>query len=95
MNHANRGRLHIIKDGPWRLYLRTVPVGWQILGTVQQGMVIGALGLSPQGAYGQLNGSTVRMLNPRKIAGALAETSSPYSPKTPVPVPASADQTAE
>ena len=40
---SNRAKLHIDLAGPWRLYQHAVPPGWDILGTVQRGMEIGAL----------------------------------------------------
>lgn len=72
MNHANRARLHITPGGPWRLYQHQSPPGWQMLGTVQRGLAIGALGLSPAGQYAQLNAGAVQPLNQRKVLAALA-----------------------
>lgn len=71
MNHPNRDRLTIAPGGPWRLYQRTSLPGWQMLGTVQRGMSIGALGLSPAGIYAQINAGVVQPLNQRKVAACI------------------------
>ena len=77
MNHVNRARLHVTPGGPWRLYQHTVPPGWQMLGTVQRGMSIGALGLSPAGLYAQINAGAVVSLNQRKVSAALEMEQTP------------------
>ena len=71
MNHRNRGRLDITLNGPWRLYQRVPLAGWQMLGTVQRGMSIGALAKSPAGLYAQLNAGNVHLLNSRKVTACL------------------------
>lgn len=69
---TNRGRLTITLGGPWRLYQYAAPVGWQMLGTVQRGIMdIGALARSPAGLLVQLNAGTVRSLDQRKASAAL------------------------
>lgn len=68
--HLNRGRLSAIIGGPWRLYTHPIR-NWQMLGTVQIGMEIGALGLSLCGIYAMLNAGAVRSLNQRKVKAAL------------------------
>lgn len=40
---SNRARITITLGGPWRLYQHTALPGWEMLGTVQRGMEIGAL----------------------------------------------------
>lgn len=71
-------RLHIILDGPWKLYHRTPLPGWQMLGTVQRGMSIGALGLSPIGFYAQINAGVIRSLDQRKTIACLNFQKSPH-----------------
>ena len=68
---SNRDRLTITLGGPWRFYQYAAPVGWQMLGTVQRGMEIGALARSPAGLLVQLNAGTVRSLDQRKASAAL------------------------
>ncbi len=70
MTHGNRARLTVLLGGPWRLYTHPL-AGWQMLGTVQRGMEIGALGRSPAGIYAQINAGAVQGLDQRKIAAAL------------------------
>jgi hypothetical protein len=67
-NHANRGRLVVTLGGPWRLYQRAAPPGWVMLGTVQTGAQIGALGVSARGIYAQLNAGQIHPINQRKFA---------------------------
>lgn len=68
---TNRDRLTITLGGPWRFYQYAAPVGWQMLGTVQRGMEIGALAESPAGLLVQLNAGAVRALDQRKASAAL------------------------
>ena len=70
---TNRDRLVITPGGPWRLYTRPLD-GWEMIGTVQHGMEMGALGRSPAGALMQINAGAVRMLDQRKAAAALEAT---------------------
>lgn len=74
MAHNNRGHIMVCLGGPWRLYTHPLS-GWQMLGTVQRGMEIGALGRSPAGIYAQINAGCVRTLDQRKIAAAIAANS--------------------
>ena len=67
---SNRDRLIITLDGPWRLYTHPLP-GWEMLGTVQRGMEIGALARSPAGLLTQVNSGAVRSLDQRKALAAL------------------------
>lgn len=66
----NRNRLTITPGGPWRLYTHPLP-GWEMLGTVQRGMEIGALAKSPAGLLAQVNSGAVRELDQRKARAAL------------------------
>jgi len=66
----NRNRLTITPGGPWRLYTHPLP-GWEMLGTVQLGMEIGALARSPAGLLVQVNSGAVRSLDQRKALAAL------------------------
>ena len=68
---SNRNRLTITPGGPWRLYTHPL-AGWEMLGTVQNGMEIGALARSPSGVLAQINAGSVRTLHQRKAAAALA-----------------------
>lgn len=72
-NHPNRGQLVVDIAGPWRLYAPVCPVGWTMVGTVQRGAEIGALGLSPAGVYCQINSNVVVTLDQRKVAASLQE----------------------
>ena len=71
MASPNRGRYTVQIDGPWRLYTRICPAGWQMVGTIQRGSEIGALAISPAGIYAQLNAGVVRTLEQNKIIAAL------------------------
>ena len=68
---SNRDRLLITQGGPWRLYTHPL-AGWEMLGTVQRGMDIGALARSPAGVLAQVNAGAVRSLDQRKARAALA-----------------------
>lgn len=70
MSSRNRARLSVVLDGPWHIYTRGV-TGWKIIGTVQRGLEIGALAVSPLGLYVQLNAGAVRSLDQRKAAAAI------------------------
>lgn len=72
MTHDNRGRLTVIPGGPWRIYTNPI-AGWEMLGTVQRGLEIGALAKSPAGIYAQVNAGAVRSLDQRKVEAALAK----------------------
>lgn len=71
MTGLNRGRYTAQINGPWRLYTRVCPVGWQMVGTIQRGLEIGALALSPVGIYCQVNAGGTRALDQRKVLAAL------------------------
>lgn len=68
---VNRDRLIVTPGGPWRLYTNPLQ-GWEMLGTVQRGMDIGALARSPAGLFVQVNAGAVRMLDQRKARAAMA-----------------------
>lgn len=70
MSGPNRGRLAVLTGGPWRLYTHPLP-GWQMVGTVQRAMEIGALAISPAGLYAQINAGAVRALDQRKVVAAM------------------------
>lgn len=71
MSSANRGRYIIDQAGPWRRYVLAPPDGWKMIGTIQRGFDIGALGKSPIGIYAQLNAGALRVLDQRKTLAAL------------------------
>jgi hypothetical protein len=68
---SNCARITVTPDGPWRLYQHIALPGWTMLGTVQRGTDIGALGRSAVGVYAQLNAGAVRSLDQRKVQAAL------------------------
>lgn len=70
MRGSNRGRHVVQLGGPWRLYTHPLP-GWGMLGTVQRGMSIGALGESPEAILAQINRGIVEVLHQRKARAAL------------------------
>lgn len=70
MTHNNRGRITVCLGGPWRLYTHPL-AGWEMLGTVQRGMDIGALGRSPAGVHVQINAGSVKALDQRKVQAAI------------------------
>ena len=72
MTGLNRGRYTVQLGGPWRLYQNTCPPGWEMMGTIQRGMEIGALARSPVGLYAKINAGTVRSLDQRKLLAAIA-----------------------
>ena len=67
---TNRDRLIITPGGPWRLYTHPL-AGWEMLGTVQRGMEIGALARSTVGILSMVNAGAVRSLDQRKAQAAL------------------------
>ena len=71
MTGLNRGRYTAQVNGPWRLYTRVCPADWQMIGTIQRGLDIGALAKSPMGVYCQINTGAVRALDQRKVLAAL------------------------
>lgn len=71
MTGLNRGRYTAQINGPWRLYTRVYPAGWQMIGTIQRGLEIGALALSPVGIYCQVNAGGIMALDQRKVLAAL------------------------
>lgn len=70
MGGQNRGRLTVLLGGPWRLYSHPL-AGWEMLGTVQRGMEIGALARSSAGIYAQINAGAVRSIDQRKVVAAI------------------------
>ena len=67
---SHRARLTITPGGPWRIYTHPL-AGWEMLGTVQRGMEIGALARSPSGILAQINAGAVRSLDQRKARAAM------------------------
>ena len=67
---SNRDRLTVTLGGPWRLYSHPL-AGWEMLGTVQRGMEIGALARSTADVLAQVNAGVVRSLDQRKAQAAL------------------------
>jgi len=68
---TNRARLIVTVGGPWRLYQHQPPPDMQMLGTVQRGIEIGALGRTPAGLLVQVNAGAVRALDQRKAQAAI------------------------
>jgi hypothetical protein len=73
MTGLNRGRYTVQMGGPWRLYTNTIPAGWEMIGTIQRGMEIGALTLSPSGIYAQINAGSVRTLDQIKVKATIGK----------------------
>lgn len=71
MAGLNRGRYTVTIDGPWRLYTNICPPGWAMIGTIQRGLEIGALCLSPNGIYAQINAGAVKSLDQAKVKACL------------------------
>jgi hypothetical protein len=67
---SNRDRITVTPGGPWRLYTHPVE-GWEMLGTVQRGMEIGAFARSPAGVLAQINAGAIKSLDQRKANAAL------------------------
>ena len=67
---SNRDRLTITPGGPWRLDTHPLP-SMEMLGTVQRGMEIGALGRTQAGLLVQVNAGAIRALDQRKARAAL------------------------
>ena len=67
---SHRARLTITPGGPWRIYTHPL-AGWEMLGTVQRGMEIGALARAPSGILAQINAGAVRSLDQRKARAAM------------------------
>ncbi|MGJ7495927.1 hypothetical protein ACSFA8_12670 [Variovorax sp. RT4R15] len=60
----------------------------RLLGTVQDGMQIGALAQLPDGAYAQVNGDLVRILNTSRVEHALDRaTGTPRAARNAPPPP--------
>lgn len=70
MSGPNRGRYTVQLGGLWRLYTHPLP-DWSMLGTIQRGMDIGALGESLAHDLAQINAGAVRAVDQRKARAAL------------------------
>lgn len=69
---SNRAKLHIDLAGPWRLYQHAPLPGWDMLGTVQRGMEIGALARNKlTGNIAMMRAGAASMLDQRKALAAL------------------------
>jgi hypothetical protein len=69
---SNRAKLQVDLAGSWRLYQHAVPPGWEILGTVQRGMEIGALARHKvTGNLSMMRAGAASMLDQRKASAAL------------------------
>jgi len=77
MTHTNRGRLTVDLGGKWRHYTNTLPEGGRAIGTVtREGYDTGALVLiEATNLYVQINASSLRSLDHRKVTAALYEVS--------------------
>ena len=71
---TNRARLIVTVGGLWRLYTHAMS-GFEMLGTVQRGMEIGALARTQAGLLVQVNAGAIRALDQRKALAALLDTS--------------------
>lgn len=69
---SNRAKLVIDRHGPWRLYQQAPQPGWEMLGTVQRGMEIGALARHKvTGNLVMMRAGATSMLDQRKAQAAL------------------------
>jgi len=69
---SNRARLQVTLGGPWRLYQHAVPPGWEMLGTVQRGVEIGAFARHrSSGSLVMMRAGGVSALDQRKAAAAM------------------------
>ena len=68
---TNRARLIVTVGGPWRLYTHAMS-GFEMIGTVQRGMEVGALARTQAGLLVQVNAGAVRVLDQSKALSALA-----------------------
>ena len=71
---TNRARLIVTVGGQWRLYTHAM-CGFEMLGTVQRGMEIGALARTQAGLLVQVNAGAIRALDQRKALAALLDAS--------------------
>ncbi len=67
---TNRARLIVTVGGLWRIYTHAMS-GFEMLGTVQRGMEVGALARTSAGLLVQVNAGAVRALDQRKALAAL------------------------
>lgn len=74
MSSHNQPYFVVKINGPWRVYANVCPPGWKMLGTIQRGVEIGALGVSPSGIYAQINAGSIRSLEQRKLVAAMPRT---------------------
>ncbi len=67
---TNRARLIVTVGGLWRIYTHAMS-GFEMLGTVQRGVEVGALARTSAGLLVQVNAGAVRALDQRKALAAL------------------------
>lgn len=71
----------IIKlDTNFSMFTMAVHPGFQYLGRVQRGMEVGALAITPDGDYVQVNGSVVTPLNSSRVQSALRKLQGRFGP---------------
>ena len=63
--------LSIQLDTNVSVFTMAVHPGYQYLGRIQRGLEVGALALTPQGTYVQVNGSIVTPLNASRVTSSL------------------------
>jgi len=78
--------LFIKLDNSFNMFAVVAHPGFQYLGRVQRGMEVGALALTPQGEYVQVNGSVVTPLNASKVLATLRKLQGRHA-TLPVPRP--------
>ena len=72
MGGLNRGRITVQLGGAWRLYQSNPLPGWQMIGVIERGAEVGALGVPPAGVYAIVNAGAVRQVDQRKVVAAIA-----------------------
>ena len=70
-NIASMSKDLTIRLDNFSMFTMGVHPGFQYIGRVQRGMEVGALALTPEGAYVQVNGSIVTPLNTSKVLATL------------------------
>lgn len=78
------------------MFTMAVHPGFQYLGRIQRGLEVGALALTPQGTYVQVNGSIVTPLNASRVTASLRKLQGRHGVTIPVarPAPASGEEEA-
>ncbi|RYX89875.1 MAG: hypothetical protein EOO28_31320 [Comamonadaceae bacterium] len=86
--------LTISLDTNVSMFTMAVHPGYQYIGRIQRGMEVGALALTPEGDYVQVNGSIVTPLNASRISSSLRKLQGRYGPIAALKGPAAAAATA-